>query len=53
MGLAPGARIGPYEVTALIGEGGMGKSAGAWPPVPRWKVSTEGGGRPQSAIEDP
>jgi serine/threonine protein kinase len=23
--IAPGSRIGPYEVTALIGEGGMGK----------------------------
>jgi eukaryotic-like serine/threonine-protein kinase len=25
VGLTPGAHIGPYEVTALIGEGGMGK----------------------------
>jgi hypothetical protein len=25
VGLTHGARIGPYEVTALIGEGGMGK----------------------------
>ena len=25
MTLAPGSRIGPYELTALIGEGGMGK----------------------------
>ena len=25
MVLAPGSRLGPYEVTALIGEGGMGK----------------------------
>jgi eukaryotic-like serine/threonine-protein kinase len=25
MPIGPGARIGPYEVTALIGEGGMGK----------------------------
>ena len=25
MALQPGRRIGPYEVTALIGEGGMGK----------------------------
>ena len=25
MPLAPGSRIGPYEVTALIGEGGMGQ----------------------------
>ena len=25
MGISPGSRIGPYEVTALIGEGGMGK----------------------------
>jgi Tol biopolymer transport system component len=25
MSLAPGTRIGPYEVTALIGEGGMGQ----------------------------
>jgi len=25
MGLAPGTRIGHYEVSALIGEGGMGQ----------------------------
>jgi eukaryotic-like serine/threonine-protein kinase len=25
MGIGPGSRLGPYEVTALIGEGGMGK----------------------------
>jgi Tol biopolymer transport system component len=25
MAIGPGARIGPYEVTALLGEGGMGK----------------------------
>src|SRR5688572_13428133 len=25
MAIGPGTRIGPYEVTALIGEGGMGK----------------------------
>ena len=25
MSLSPGARLGPYEVTALIGEDGMGK----------------------------
>ena len=25
MALGPGSRLGPYEVTALIGEGGMGK----------------------------
>ena len=25
MSLAPQARLGPYEVTALLGEGGMGK----------------------------
>ena len=25
MTIGPGARVGPYEVTALIGEGGMGK----------------------------
>jgi serine/threonine protein kinase len=25
MAVGPGSRIGPYEVTALIGEGGMGK----------------------------
>jgi serine/threonine protein kinase len=25
MPIGPGARLGPYEVTVLIGEGGMGK----------------------------
>ena len=25
MALAPGTRVGPYEISALIGEGGMGK----------------------------
>ncbi len=25
MSLSPGSRLGPYEVTALIGQGGMGK----------------------------
>jgi eukaryotic-like serine/threonine-protein kinase len=25
MTVGPGSRIGPYEVTALIGEGGMGR----------------------------
>ena len=25
MSIGPGSRLGPYEVTALIGEGGMGK----------------------------
>jgi serine/threonine-protein kinase len=25
MAIGPGARVGPYEVTALLGEGGMGK----------------------------
>src|SRR5512132_865468 len=25
MAMGPGSRVGPYEVTALIGEGGMGK----------------------------
>ena len=25
MAIGPGSRLGPYEVTALIGEGGMGK----------------------------
>ena len=25
MSLSPGTRLGPYEVAALIGQGGMGK----------------------------
>ena len=25
MSLSPGARLGPYDVTALIGQGGMGE----------------------------
>jgi len=25
MGLAPGSRLGPYEITAQIGAGGMGE----------------------------
>ena len=25
MALAPGSRLGPYEVTARIGQGGMGR----------------------------
>ena len=25
MSLSPGSRLGPYEVTALIGQGGMGQ----------------------------
>ena len=25
MALTPGTRLGPYEVTALIGQGGMGE----------------------------
>ena len=30
MSLSPGSRLGPYEVTALIGKGGMGEVTRSW-----------------------
>jgi hypothetical protein len=30
MALSPGSHVGPYEITALLGEGGMGKVWRAW-----------------------
>jgi hypothetical protein len=30
MAIGPGSRLGPYEVIALIGEGGMGKKLCRW-----------------------
>ena len=43
MNLSPGSRLGRYEVTALIGEGGMGKV---------WRAH-HAGLKPDDARKDP
>ena len=46
MTLAPGARLGPYEVLGLVGVGGMGDASRA-PGSPAWGV------KPRSRITIP
>ena len=51
MALTPGTRLGPYEVTAQIGEGGMGEVYQATDTNLAWQVAINV--LPESVAADP